>query len=157
MSVAMKSVRTDRFGHNQYLTRKSIFDSQIFDGSATSPFRGILRLVLLASFFYALNNFFVPHITSLISLHRTDTSTRATSRLTGYSLELCLLRFLSASSIGWCAICGRIGNLKSVSPYQGFDQPLISPQWLWVNESDPMGWVRTRAILFLHSVSASLL
>ena len=100
MSVAMKSVRTDRFGHNQYLTRKSIFDSQIFDGSATSPFRGILRLVLLASFFYALNNFFVPNIISLISLHRTDTSTRATSRLTGYSLELCLLRFLSASSIG---------------------------------------------------------
>lgn len=54
------TVRGLRFGYNQYVDRKSIFD-QVSDDSliSQSPFKGILRLVLVATFAFAMNNFLV--------------------------------------------------------------------------------------------------
>jgi len=55
-------VRPDRFAYNQYVERKSVLD-QIYDDSliSRSPFKGILRLVLLAAFTYSLNNILLRH------------------------------------------------------------------------------------------------
>jgi hypothetical protein len=60
--IEIKNVRHDRFAYNQYVERKSVLD-QIYDDSliSRSPFKGILRLVLLAAFTYSLNNILLRH------------------------------------------------------------------------------------------------
>ena len=61
-SIEITNVRADRFAYNQYVERKSVLD-QIYDDSliSRSPFKGILRLVLLTAFTYSLNNIFSRH------------------------------------------------------------------------------------------------
>ena len=61
-SIDIINSRPDRFAYNQYVERKSVLD-QIYDDSliSRSPFKGILRLVLLAAFTYSLNNILLRH------------------------------------------------------------------------------------------------
>jgi len=56
------NVRADRFSYNQYIERKSLLD-QVYEDSmiSRSPFKGILRLVLMTALVYSLNNFLSRH------------------------------------------------------------------------------------------------
>ena len=56
------SVRKDRFAYNEYIERKSILDQIYTDSSISqSPFRGILRLLLIIGFMFVLNNIVVRY------------------------------------------------------------------------------------------------
>eukprot|EP00347_Sterkiella_histriomuscorum_P012811 403367139 len=53
-----KDVRADRYSLNQYVERKSMLDLIYEDSSiAQSSFKGIVRLVLLVTFIYVVNNY----------------------------------------------------------------------------------------------------
>ena len=59
-TMANKDIRKDRYGYNEYIERCSILD-QIPEDSpiCQSPFKGILRLLLIVCFIYILNASFV--------------------------------------------------------------------------------------------------
>lgn len=60
MQLGLKNVRSDRFAYNQYVDRKSILDQACEDSMISqSPFKGLLRLLLMITFMMCLNSFLV--------------------------------------------------------------------------------------------------
>ncbi len=56
-TLANKDIRTGRFAHNQYVDRRSILD-QVYSDSliSQSPFRGLLRFILIIGVLYVINH-----------------------------------------------------------------------------------------------------
>lgn len=60
LHLGLKNVRGNRFAYNQYVERPSILDQVLGDSLiAKSPFKGLLRMVLVITFLSCLNNFLV--------------------------------------------------------------------------------------------------
>ena len=65
---AIRDVRKDRYGYNDYVSRKSLLDQMYGDSEISqSPFKGILRLGLFVVFAFTLNNALVCVICLIIN------------------------------------------------------------------------------------------
>ena len=54
---ANKDIRKERFAYNEYVERRSILDHVYGDSLiATSPFRGLLRFILIIAIIYVINH-----------------------------------------------------------------------------------------------------
>ena len=61
-TVDNRDVRADRFAYNEYVERKSILDQVYSDSSISrSPFRGLLRFILIVGFIWVINHTLVSH------------------------------------------------------------------------------------------------
>jgi len=61
-TVDNRDIRADRFAYNEYVERKSILDQVYSDSSISrSPFRGLLRFILIIGFIWVINHTLVSH------------------------------------------------------------------------------------------------